>query len=358
MQYSTILVSAALSALSMPIIIGIAKKKKLYDTTGGRKIHDGLIPRLGGVGMFWSFFIALGLLALCGNKGLFLGFSGRMSKLLPLAIGAAAMHFLGLADDLRSLRARTKFVVQAVVAFLIVAAGFRFRSLSYGQELFSGPFVWISYLVTWGWIVGMTNAINLIDGMDGLAGGIVAIVAVAFSGFYVLEGELPAALICFTLAGVVLGFLCFNFPAPKARLFMGDSGSLFLGFALSVMPFLGQTVPGSKADPGAFAPGILPSMVLLAIPMIDTLRAIVRRLGAGTSIGIGDRKHVHHLLLDHGYRPRQILKIIYFVTVLQALVFIVARTMPMIMALILTFLSLAIVGAFFFYVTGLPPKET
>jgi UDP-GlcNAc:undecaprenyl-phosphate GlcNAc-1-phosphate transferase len=358
MQYSTILVSAALSALSMPIIIGIARKKKLYDTTGGRKIHNGFIPRLGGVGMFWAFFIALGLLALCGNKGLLMGFAGRTSRFLPLAIGAAAMHFLGLADDLRNLGARTKFAVQAVVAFLIVAAGFRFRSLSYGQELFSGPFVWISYLLTWGWIVGMTNAINLIDGMDGLAGGIVAIVAAAFSCFYVLEGELSAALICFALAGVVLGFLFFNFPAPKAKLFMGDSGSLFLGFALSVMPFLGQTVSGSKADPGAFAPGILPSMALLAIPMIDTLRAIARRLGAGTSIGIGDRKHVHHLLLDHGYRPRQILKIIYFVTAIQALIFIVARTMPMTMAVILTFLSLTIVGAFFLYVKGLPPKET
>lgn len=358
MQYSTILVSAALSALSMPIIIGIAKKKKLYDTTGGRKIHNGLIPRLGGVGMFWAFFVALGFLVLRGDTGLLAGFSGRASRLLPLAIGAAAMHFLGLADDLRNLRARTKFAVQALVAFLVVAAGFRFRSLSYGQELFSGPFVWISYLVTWGWIVGMTNAINLIDGMDGLAGGIVAIIAAAFSCFYVLEGELPAALVCFTLSGVVLGFLFFNFPAPKARLFMGDSGSLFLGFALSVMPFLGQTVPGSKAAPGAFAPGILPTIALLAIPMIDTLRAIVRRLGAGTSIGIGDRKHVHHLLLDHGYKPRQILKIVYFVTLLQALIFIVARTMPMIMALILTLLSLAIVGAFFLYVKGLSSQET
>ncbi|MHB9005231.1 MAG: MraY family glycosyltransferase [Coriobacteriia bacterium] len=358
MQYSTILVSAALSALSMPIIIGIAKKKKLYDTTGGRKIHSGMIPRLGGVGMFWAFFIALGLVALFENSGFLMGLAGRMSKLLPLAIGAAAMHFLGLADDLHNLSARRKFAIQAVIAFLVVGAGFRFRSLSYGQEIFSGPLVWISYLVTWGWIVGMTNAVNLIDGMDGLAGGIVAIVAAAFSGFYVLEGELPAAFICFALAGVVLGFLCFNFPAPKAKLFMGDSGSLFLGFALSVMPFLGQTVSGSSADPGAFSPGILPSLVLLAIPMIDTLRAIVRRLGAGTSIGIGDRKHVHHLLLDYGYRPRQILKIVYFVTLVQALIFVVARTMPMTMALILTCMSLAIVGSFFFYVSGLSSKET
>lgn len=357
MQYSAIVVSAALSALSMPLIIGIAKKKKWYDSTGGRKIHSGMVPRIGGVGMFWAFFLALGLFALVGNKEFSAGFAGRMEKLLPLALGAAAMHGLGFADDISELPAKRKFLIQSFVAFFMVIAGFRFRSLSYGQELFSGPLVWVSYLLSWGWIVGMTNAMNLIDGMDGLAGGIAVITSVAFSGFYILEGEFIAALICFALAGVALGFLYFNFPSPAAKLFMGDSGSLFLGFALAVMPFLGQTVPGTGANSGTFAPGFLPTIALLSIPVIDTLRAIIRRLRAGTSIGVGDRKHVHHLLLDHGYTPRQILKRVYFVTAIQAALFIVARTMPMIESFALTFLSLAIAGAFFHYVKGLSPKE-
>jgi len=358
MYYSTIVVSAILSALTMPVIIGFAKKKQLYDATGGRKIHSGKIPRLGGVGMFWAFFIGLGVFALIGNRGFLSGFVGRIARLAPLALGATGMHFLGFADDIKSLPARKKFLLQSVFALLVVGEGFRFRGLGYGGALFSGPLDWLSYFVSWGWIVGMTNAINLIDGMDGLAGGISVIVSIAFGGFYLLEGDLPNAFICLTLAGVVIGFLCVNFPAPKARLFMGDSGSLFLGFALSVMPFLGQSGNSPEAVAGRLSVGFLPSIALLAIPLIDTLRAMVRRIRAGLSISTPDRKHVHHLLLDYGYEPRRILNIVYFITAVQASIFRVAIRMPPVLSYLLTFASLAIVGAFFFYVNSLSPKET
>lgn len=358
MYYSTIVVSAVLSALTMPVIIGFAKKKKLYDATGGRKIHSGEIPRLGGVGMFWAFFIGLGFFALIGNRGFLSGFVGRTARLVPLALGATGMHFLGFADDIKSLPARRKFLLQSVFALLVVGAGFRFRGLSYGSELFSGPLDWLSYVVSWGWIVGMTNAINLIDGMDGLAGGISAIISIAFSGFYLLEGDLPNAFICLTLAGVVIGFLCVNFPAPKAKLFMGDSGSLFLGFALSVMPFLGQSGNSPAAAAGRLSVGFLPSIALLAIPLIDTLRAMVRRIRAGISISTPDRKHIHHLLLDYGYEPRRILNIVYFITAVQASLFLAATRMPPALSYLLSFASLAIVGAFFFYVKGLFSKKT
>ena len=360
MYYSSIFVSAVLSALTMPIIIGFARKNKLYDATGGRKIHSGKIPRLGGVGMFWAFFIALCVFALLGSRSGFTIFAGRLEKLVPLALGAAVMHFLGLADDIKNLPARRKFIVQSIAALFVVASGFRFRSFGYSRELFSGPMDWLSCLVSWGWIVGITNAFNLIDGMDGLAGGLSAIAAIAFSGFYLIEGDLPNAFICLTLAGVCIGFLCVNFPAPKAKLFMGDSGSLFLGFALSVMPFLGQSAanPASATAAGGGSVGLLPAIALLAIPLIDTLRAIVRRKRAGLSIGTADRKHIHHLLLDHGYTPLQILNIVYFIALIQASVFLVAFTMPAILSYAFTLLSLAIVGAFFIYSMRLSPKET
>lgn len=358
MHYSSLFISAILSALSMPVIIGYARKNKLYDATGGRKIHTGQIPRLGGVGMFWAFFIVLSLFAILGYRGVLSGLGGRMHRLLPLALGAAGMHFLGLADDLKDLPARRKFIIQSVVALFVLLTGFRFRSLGYGQGLFEGPLKWISLVMSWGWIVGMTNAINLLDGMDGLAGGISALVSLAFSGFYLLEGDLPAASICFTLAGVILGFLYFNFPSPKARLFMGDSGSLFLGFALSVMPFLGQTAADPSAASGAFSVGFLPSIALLSIPVIDTFRAIVRRILAGQRIATPDRRHVHHLLMDHGYTPRRILKIVYGITVLQTSIFLVASKMPPVLSCLLTVASLAIVGVFFIYIKWLSPKET
>ncbi|HWR11984.1 MAG TPA: MraY family glycosyltransferase [Rectinemataceae bacterium] len=340
----------------MPMIIGFARKKNLYDSTGGRKIHSGKIPRLGGVGMFWAFYLALGIFALIGSRGFLAGFAGRLPRLAPMAIGAAGMHFLGFADDLRSLPAKRKFLFQSFIAGFIVVSGFRFRGLGYDPDLLSSTLGWFSAVVSWGWIVGMTNAINLIDGMDGLAGGISAIVSSAFGCFYLLAGDLPSAFICLTLAGAVIGFLSVNFPAPKARLFMGDSGSLFLGFALSVMPFLGQTGSAPVAAKGSLEAGLIPSMALLAIPLIDTLRAIFRRRRAGLSIGSPDRKHVHHLLLDHGYGPRRILNIIYFITTIQASLFIVARAMRGIFAYLLTAASLAIAGAFFLYIARLPTR--
>lgn len=357
MYYSTIVVSAVLSALSMPMIIDFARKKNLYDSTGGRKIHSGKIPRLGGIGMFWAFFLALGVFGLAGSRGALAGFSARLTGFAPLALGAAGMHFLGLADDIRSLPAKKKFVIQSIIAAFIVASGFRFRGFGYGTDALSGSLGLSSIIISWGWIVGMTNAVNLIDGMDGLAGGISAIASIAFGFFYLLGGDVPGAFICLTLAGVVIGFLSVNFPAPKARLFMGDSGSLFLGFALSVMPFLGQTKIGFSAAEGSWSPGLLPSMALLAIPMIDTLRAIFRRVRAGLSIGSPDRKHIHHLLLDHGYTPLQILNIIYFVMATQASLFIVARTTKSFLAHCLTFASFGISVALFLYVTRLAPRK-
>ena len=359
MYFSTIVISAALSALSMPVIIRFAKKKSLYDTTSERKIHSGLIPRLGGVGMFWAFSLALGVFVVAGNRNIDMGLMRRWIRLAPLAFGAIAIHILGFIDDIRSLPARRKFILQSCIGLFVVGAGFRFHGLGYAPTVFSGPFDWLFIFISWGWIVGMTNAINLIDGMDGLAGGIVAIVSAAFSGFYLLNGDISSSVICFALTGVVLGFLCVNFPAPKAKLFMGDSGSLFLGFMLAVMPFLGQTnLSSNAAVPVGYSAGLLPAVALFAIPIFDTLRAIFRRLRAGVSISMGDRKHIHHLLLEYGYCPRQILRLIYVIVMIQALIFLLARSLPNLLSYGLTFLSLGMTIVFFVYVIGCSKNNT
>jgi len=351
MHYSSIVVSAILSAFLMPLVIDFAKRNKLYDSMDGRKIHSGNIPRLGGIGMFWAFFAVVLFFTFLGDRNLKGGLKEVLISFLPLAFAASGMHFLGLADDIKSLPARYKFLIQSLCALIVVGSGFRFTGFTYGDAVLSGSWTWLSWLLSWGWIVGMTNALNLIDGMDGLAGGIAAIASLAFSAFYFLESRLAAAFVCITITGVVIGFLFTNFPAPRAKLFMGDSGSLFLGFMLSVMPFLGQVEEELTEGNAGFSPGLLPSMALLALPIIDTLRAILRRWRAGLSLATPDRKHIHHRFLDLGFAPRRILMIVYALTVLQASAFLMARRMSPFTSNALSIVVVMLINGFFDFVS-------
>lgn len=352
--YSMIVVSLLLSAAFMPLIIRFAQKKKLYDSTGGRKIHTGKVPRLGGVGMAVAFFAVTGFFLIIGRP---YSLAARLSTLFPLALGAVCMHVLGLVDDIKTLSAKKKFFIQSIIAFFVIASGFRFRSLGYSPDVFSGQWKWLSFVISWGWIVGITNAVNMIDGLDGLAGGIVVIVSAGFGIFYFLGNDMPSFFICMTLASIVIGFLSANFPAPKAKLFMGDSGSLFLGFMLSVMPFLGGTASAPNVVEKGNAAGLLPSMALLALPMIDTLRAIVRRVRAGVQIDSPDRKHIHHLFLDQGYKTGQILLRVYALTVLQVAFFLVGAKAPVPFSYFINLLSLTMVGAFFLYAVRIASRR-
>jgi UDP-GlcNAc:undecaprenyl-phosphate GlcNAc-1-phosphate transferase len=353
MQYSTVILSALLSALSMPMIIGYAQRNNLYDATGGRKIHSGKVPRLGGVGMYWAFVLVMALFVTTGRAGFHPGASGWLKRMAPLAVGSLVMHLLGLADDFKPLSAKLKFAVQGFVALVLVALGFRFRSLGFHPGLPAGLVVeLVVAFISWGWIVGVTNAINLIDGMDGLAGGVSAIAASACAGFHFFAGDVQAAVCCLAVAGVVLGFLVMNFPAPRARIFMGDSGSLFLGFMLAVMPFMGSGGATSGAAGAAIqghSIGLVPAIALLALPITDTLRAIVRRRLAGVHFGTPDRRHIHHLLLDRGHSTRTILAMVYFLGLLQAVLFILASSMSPAGSWLILLISLASTGGFFVF---------
>ena len=328
MHIESLVVSAVLSACSMPAILGMARRNKLYDSTEARKIHTGLVPRLGGVGIFYAFLVAL----LFAGKKLSLV---DESYFLPL-LGAVVVHFAGLYDDLKGMPARFKLAAQITAALLVVAGGFKFNSLYFSPDLLSGPLAWLSYIVTLGWIVGVTNAINLIDGLDGLAGGISCIVALCYGICYEMAGQWFPSFVSFAVAGAVAGFLFFNFPAPKAKLFMGDSGSLFLGFSLSLLPLL-----KNSGTAGAMEIGVVPAVLIFGIPIFDTLRAIYRRLKARISITSPDRFHFHHLLFDAGFSANAILRIVYSVNLGLALIFIVASRIALGFALPLLCLGFA-----------------
>jgi UDP-GlcNAc:undecaprenyl-phosphate GlcNAc-1-phosphate transferase len=352
MQFISILVSATLSAASMPMIIGFAESNKLYDGVGGRKIHSGNVPRLGGIGIFLAFFIACLAYPLVSEAGLGESFLARYPLLIPVAIGAFIVHAIGLLDDFHGMRAIIKLGAQIAAALVVVASGLGFQGLGFAPDFLAGSMRWASILITCFWIVGVTNAMNLIDGMDGLAGGISLIASLAYAAFYYLAGDAPSSFICLSLAGAIAGFLTVNFPAPRAKIFMGDSGSLFLGFMLSVMPFLGMT--GGQTGR---AVGVVPASLVLFIPIFDTLRAIWRRRRAGVSVATPDRLHLHHLFYDAGYKPIAILAIVYGVTLIQAVTFLVSSRMPPAFGFFAELIIFCCSGIMFRYASALSPKK-
>jgi UDP-GlcNAc:undecaprenyl-phosphate GlcNAc-1-phosphate transferase len=208
---------------------------------------------------------------------------------------------MGLVDDFHNLRARLKFLLQVLAAALVTAGGFRIVSFTVpGSAAVSlGIF---SYPITVLWIVAIANAINLVDGIDGLAGGVAAWTALSLALMSILTGHMVPALVSLSLLGAVMGFLAFNFP--PARIFMGDSGSLLLGLVLAVIPLLGA--PGKTTIEDLAAPA-----TLLMFPILDTILAIVRRVRQKRSVYAPDKDHIHHRLLALGMRDTSIVLIIY-----------------------------------------------
>ena len=346
MHYEVVAASAMLSAFTMPFILNIAHKKGLYDVAGGRKRHDGLIPRLGGIGMFVAFMAIMLIISFLQPGYVADQLSGSTLRLLSLAIGALLMHMVGLIDDLKSLPARFKLIIQVMAAVIVVAGGYGFKGLGFKADSLSGEFSWLSIVVSIGWIVGVTNAINLIDGLDGLAGSLAFIASFAFGIFYYRVGDILSSLVCLCVAGVVVGFLFFNFPMPKAKLFMGDSGSLFLGYSLAVMPFLGQV---RNPDSSMLEMGLLPSIAILALPIFDTLRVMALRISEGRSIMSSDRLHVHYLFADSGYSSLEVIAILGFMSMMLAIAVLVSSAMPRSIGYLVEIIAMLCLCIFFRY---------
>ncbi len=278
----------------MPLIIKFCKKFSLYDYQNSRKIHSGNIPRLGGVGIFLAFtisFISYSLIYKPANLNL----------LIPVLIAATIVFIFAFVDDLCNLPAISKLLVQLVATSIVVVNGFRFKQL----------FSWVlptpvSFLITFCWILGVINAYNLIDGLDGLCGSFSISSIVTLGILYTLTGN-PEATLCFILAAAVFGFLCFNWP--PAKLFMGDAGSQFLGFMISVFPLFDSSKIFEFNK-------LLIMIVITAFPVFDTIAAIWRRLRDKKPIMSPDRSHLHHKLLNMGYSKKSALYLLCFLQIL------------------------------------------
>jgi UDP-GlcNAc:undecaprenyl-phosphate GlcNAc-1-phosphate transferase len=270
-----------------------------------RKIHDRPIPRLGGIAIVLAFFAPLVAL-LFVDTGAGRLFLAHPEKAAGLFAGGAAIAALGIWDDLRGANAKTKFLVQFAVAGLMYALGFRIDHIASPHV---GPIHlgWFGLPFTVLWIAGVINAMNLIDGLDGLAGGVALIAISTTFAIAVMKPEPLMVVFTAALGGAVLGFLFYNFN--PASIFMGDTGSMFLGFVLATTSI--QTNLKSSTTVAIVVP-----IIALGVPIADTLLAMARRAARGVPLFSGDRGHIHHRLLATGLSQRQTVLIIYGVCLL------------------------------------------
>ncbi|MFA6855868.1 MAG: MraY family glycosyltransferase, partial [Treponema sp.] len=271
-----IAISFLISVSLIPLIIKICNHYKLYDSVNARKIHSGNIPRLGGVGIIIAFFISAGIYSFVW-KGI------PMGRILPLYIASLLIFGFGFIDDLFDMPARLKFLVQLTASCIVVFSGFRF------QQIFHYVLpVWISIPLSVCWMIGIINAYNLIDGLDGLCGGLSFLTITTLGIIFYMLADSSASL-CFFMAGAILGFLIYNWP--PAKIFMGDNGSQYMGFMIAAVPLYYST---DNFEYNKF----LIMLVLVSIPMMDTIAAIWRRLRDHRPIMSADRAHLHHKLLN------------------------------------------------------------
>ena len=294
-----LVVAVCFSATLTFAVRELARRAGLVDPCDERKVHANPVPRIGGVAIVLA--VAFAMVATVGIFGShFVAANGR--GLATVMGGALAMHLVGLVDDMRPMRARWKFLAQIAVACVVFIAGLRVTTLSL-------PFVGtvelglvVGMLFTVLWFVGITNAFNLIDGLDGLAAGAALFALTTMFVVASFNGLIGAATVTIILAGATVGFLCFNFH--PASIFLGDSGSLFLGFMLAGIGLL-----GSQKSPTVIAVAI--PIVSLGLPVLDTTLAVARRFLRGQPIFTADRAHIHHRLLSLGHSPRNVALLLY-----------------------------------------------
>ncbi|MFQ5456839.1 MAG: glycosyltransferase family 4 protein [Myxococcota bacterium] len=312
-MYLIVLIAAALVTLfATPLARHAALRLGVVDRPGARKVHMTPMPLLGGLAL------AAGFAAGCV---LGFGLDGERiigSPLMGLAAGAFLILLLGVYDDRFGADAKLKLSVQTLAAILVVASGSRIAILTnpLGGHWHLGVLaVPISIL----WIVGITNAMNLIDGLDGLATGIGAIVSLTLLAIAIPDPVTFIPITAAALAGACLGFLRFNFP--PARIFLGDTGSLLLGFLIAVIGMQGFLK-------GATALALLVPLLAVGLPVIDTALAILRRSARRTHLFRADREHLHHRLVRIGLSQRQAVAVMYWVSVFLALTALTLRDLP------------------------------
>lgn len=294
-----------LAIMVMPLIILIARTLNMFDETGPRKIHAREIPRIGGISIVLAM-LGMTVPVLIIDNSIGQAFRELQYEIIILLCGSMAIFLVGLIDDIRRLNVRTKFLAQLSLAAAVTLLGIRIDQVVIADwfTLRLGLFSWPITIL---WIVGITNAINLIDGLDGLAAGISAIACAVIAIFSIYSQQPVMAVLMLALLGSLTGFLFFNFN--PAKIFMGDGGSYFLGFMLSVSSIICTTKSATIV-------GLSLPALALGVPIFDTLFCMLRRFLERRSMFSPDRGHFHHRLLDMGLHHRHAVLLIYLATLI------------------------------------------
>ena len=324
---AALIVALIVALVATPVVKSLAFKMGAMDVPkDNRRMHDHPIPRMGGLAIFLGFLLSVLL------------FAEITPQLRGMLLGSVIIVVLGIFDDIYSLPAMFKFVVQIVAALVAVFSGNVIQTLS-NPNIFSSDLYWdlgvLSIPVSVIWIVAITNAVNLIDGLDGLACGVSTISSMTLLVISLVVSDAPAAILMAALAGSCIGFLPYNLN--PAKIFMGDTGSTFWGYVLAVVSIQGlfkfYTII-SFAVP----------FLMLGLPIFDTCFAFIRRIAHGQSPMHADRSHVHHRLIDMGFSQKQAVAVLYIISAILGLSAVVLTTAGAVKAMLLL-LALCAAGA-------------
>ena len=319
-------VAFLISFSATPTVIALAHKIKAIDIPKDeRRVHKKPIPLIGGLAIFYGFVISV----LC--------FAVIDRQVMGLLLGSVIIVTVGVIDDMRDLSAKLNLLFQIVAAAIVIYFGVEIEYVANPFAKWFGPQyinlgLW-SIPITMIWIIGVTNAVNLIDGLDGLACGVSTIASVALLSMTLLSQNLNAAIITAALAGAGFGFLPYNFN--PAKIFMGDTGSTFLGFVLACISIQGIMKMYALIS-------IAVPVLILGLPIFDTLFAIMRRIAKKKPVMAPDRGHLHHRLLDMGFSQRQTVTILYTLTSILCLTAVVMSLKDAMRGLILVFAVLLV----------------
>ncbi|MCK8828024.1 undecaprenyl/decaprenyl-phosphate alpha-N-acetylglucosaminyl 1-phosphate transferase [Natroniella acetigena] len=297
MFFYPLLVAGIISFILTPQVKKLAFKLGAVDHPKQRRINKQAIPNLGGIAIYAGVIITLVLL-------------GYARDFLAILVSGSLIFCLGILDDLYELSAWNKLIGQSVIALLAIFLGLQIQFITnpWGGMYYLG---WLSVPITLVWLVGITNTINLVDGLDGLAGGITVIAAITLAIFAYQQGQILTVILTLTVIGSTLGFLRYNFN--PAQIFMGDTGSMFLGFMLGAI-----SISGALKSVTALT--LLVVVLALGIPIFDTLLSIIRRKLKSQPIFQADNNHFHHKLLALGLRQYEVVLIIYLISIFLSMI--------------------------------------
>lgn len=319
--YFVSFISFTLGYLFMPVVFDMAKKYNFVVSPNKRTSHDGAIPNVGGINIFVSFLLTVFF------------FSFRLFSDLQFSVlGLSIILIVGFIDDLIELDVNWKLIGEFISGFFIIILGnMRFTTLSGFLGIYDLP-LYVSYFVSFFIFILMVNALNLIDGVDGLASGLGVLYALFYGTYFYFTNHLDLSMAAFAMVGSLTVFFYYNVFGKKKKIFMGDSGSLLIGYMiyLFVISFCEMNAKNDVPSQFKMNAAIAVSFSLLLVPLFDTLRVVITRLKKGRSPFSADKNHIHHLLLNLGFKHRQVTFLLMSITVLLTIMALVLRNVPVI----------------------------